>query len=138
MLLPQDYVEGFSRPGTPGLGVYLNDGQANFEAAHHLVHGYPRLPAFEAVAVDVDLDGDLDVLVAVYGALYQDGTIDAFASTVLLNDGTGNVWESARAFDEQLDIATADFGPGDFDADGDIDLVECAARGQSRLWIQVE
>ena len=138
VLLPQDYVEGFSRPGTPALGVYLNDGRANFEAAHHLVHGYPRLPAFEAVAVDVDLDGDVDVLVAVYGALYQDGTIDAFASTVLLNDGTGNVWESATAFEERLDIATADFGPGDFDGDGDVDLVECAARGQSRLWIQVE
>jgi len=138
VLLPQDYVEGFSRPGTPALGVYLNDGRANFEAAHHLVHGYPRLPAFEAVATDVDLDGDIDVLVAVYGVLFQDGNIDAFASTVLLNDGTGHLYESASAFEVRLDIASADFGAADFDGDEDVDLVECAARGQSRLWIQVE
>ena len=138
VLLPQDYVEGFSRPGTPAIGVYLNDGDANFEPAHHYIHDFPRLPAFEAVAADVDLDGDQDLLVAIYGALYQDGTIDAFASTVLLNDGTGHLWESASAFESRLDIATADFGPADFDGDGDVDLVECAARGESRLWMQVE
>jgi len=138
VVLPQDFVEGVSRLGTPAIGVYLNDGAARFEPAHERIHGFPRLPVFEAVAYDVDQDGDLDLLVAVYGLLFADGEIDSAASTVLLNDGTANFHESASAFAQNPRIATADFGPADFDGDGDVDLVECAARGESRLWIQAE
>lgn len=136
VVLPQDYLEGFSRAGTPAIAVFLNDGRANFQAAHERIHGMPRVPAFESVTVDVDGDGDRDMLVAVYGILFSDGSVEPFRSVLLLNDGAGEFFEATTAFVSPATIASADFGVGDFDGDGDADLIECAARGQSRLWVQ--
>ncbi|MCA9525136.1 MAG: IPT/TIG domain-containing protein, partial [Myxococcales bacterium] len=136
VLLPQDYVEGLSRPGTPAIALYLNDGRAGFRAAHERIRGLPPLPAFEVVPADLDGDGDLDLVVAIYGLLFADGRIEASRSAILLNDGTATFFESSQAFERGLDIATSDFGPGDFDGDGDLDLFECAAEGESRLWMQ--
>ena len=136
VLMPQNYLEGFSFPGTPALAVWLNDGAANFVAAHERVQGLGRLPTYEVVPVDLDDDGDLDLLVAVFGILYGDGTVDPFRSVALLNDGTGTWFEASSAFDGLAEIATTHFGAADFDGDGDIDLFECAARGRSMLWMQ--
>lgn len=136
VVMPQDYLEGFSFGGTPPVAIWLNDGRANFEAAHDRVRGLARLPAYEAVPVDLDGDGDLDLLIAVYGILYGDGTVEPFRSALLLNDGTATWFEATSAFVELPTIATANYGVGDFDGDGDLDLFECAARGQSRLWHQ--
>ena len=138
VLVPQDFIEGFSRPGTPALAVFLNDGRAHFEEATDLIHGLPPLPAFEVVATDLDGDGDVDLAVAIYGYLFSDGSIEAFRSALLLNDGTGNFFESSGAFERGLDLPTADFADADFDGDGALDLMECAAQGQSRLWMQRE
>ncbi len=136
VLLPQDYIEGFSRPGTPALAVYINDGRGVFEEAPERIVGLPRLPVFEAVGADLDGDGDVDLAVAVFGLLFADGSIEPFESAILLNDGDGVFHQASDAFAEPLSIATTDFGVGDWDGDGDPDLFECAARGESRVWHQ--
>lgn len=136
VLLPQDYLEGFSRPDTPALAVFRNDGQGGFEHASDVVVDLPRVPAFETVTRDVDGDGDVDILVAVFGILYGDGSIEAFRSRLLLNDGGGLFHDATGAFATEAIIASTDFAVADLDGDGATDLVECAARGESRLWIQ--
>lgn len=135
VLMPQNYLEGFSFPGTPSLALYFNDGDANFEPGHERINGLSRLPAYEAVPVDLDNDGDLDIIVAVFGILYGDGTVEPFASSVLLNDGTARWFESNAAFGEVAVIPSTNFGVADLDSDGDLDLIECAGRGRSRLWM---
>ena len=136
VLLPQDYIEGISRPGTPAIAVFINDGAANFEVENRRIHGMPPLPAFEAVVADVDGDGDVDIVVAVFGLLFADGDIEPFRSVLLLNDGEAEFFEASDAFSVGLDIPTADFGVADLDGDGVTDLFECTSRGESRLWIQ--
>lgn len=136
VLLPQDYIEGISRPGTPPIAVFINDGAANFTTENGRINGMPPLPAFESVVADVDGDGDVDIVVAVYGLLFADGDIEPFRSVLLLNDGTANFFEASNAFSQALDLPAADFGVGDLNGDGVVDLFECAARGESRLWIQ--
>ncbi|MGK0358305.1 MAG: hypothetical protein ACI9U2_000589 [Bradymonadia bacterium] len=136
VLLPQDYIEGISRPGTPPIAVFINDGQANFEEQNRRIQGMPLLPAFESVVADVDGDGDVDIVVAVFGLLFADGDIEPFRSVLLLNDGEAQFFEASAAFSVGLDLATTDFGVADLDGDGVADLFECAARGESRLWIQ--
>lgn len=136
VLMPQDYLEGFSFPGTPPLAVWINDGAANFVAAHDRVNGLPRLPAYEVVPVDLDADGDLDLVVAVFGITYTDGTVDPFRSVLLLSDGA-EWFEASAAFEGGLaEIASTNFATADFDGDGDVDLIECAARARSMLWLQ--
>jgi hypothetical protein len=136
VLLPQDFIEGISRPGTPPIAVFLNDGNANFEVANERINGMPPLPAFESVVADVDGDGDVDIVVAVFGLLFADGDIEPFRSVLLLNDGTANFFEASSAFSQGLDLPATDFGVADLNGDGIVDLFECAARGESRLWIQ--
>lgn len=136
VLLPQDYIEGISRPGTPPIAVFINDGDANFEIENRRIHGMPPLPAFESVVADVDGDGDVDIVVAVFGLLFADGDIEPFRSVLLLNDGEAEFFEASDAFSEAFDLPTADFGVGDLDGDGVTDLFECTSQGESRLWIQ--
>ena len=136
VVLPQDYLEGFSRAGTPAVALFLNDGRGTFTPAHDRLHGMPRVPAFESVTTDVDGDGDPDMLIAVFGILYSDGSIDPFRSVLLLNDGTASFFEATAAFADAATVASTDFGVADFDGDGDFDLIECAARGESRYWSQ--
>lgn len=136
VLLPQDYLEGFSRRGTPPLAVFLGDGRGGFREANGRIRGMAPVPAFDVVPADLDGDGDVDLAVAVYGILYGDGSVEPFQNVLLLNDGAAIFHEATSAFAELVLAPTADFGPGDFDGDGDLDLVECAGAGASLLWVQ--
>lgn len=70
-------------------------------------------------AADVDLDGDLDILVASMGVIAPTNE-EIGAVVVLENDGRQNF--TNRYLAEGVPRVT-DVEPGDFDGDGDIDLV---------------
>ncbi len=78
---------------------------------------------------DVDLDGDLDLLVA--QAAITDPLRDALAldpvclqNRLLLNDGAGNFTE-AQGRISNAQYVTAAFAVADFDGDGDPDMLTC-------------
>ncbi len=72
--------------------------------------------------VDVDADGDLDLVVA----------NDWQADLVLINDGTGK-FTAGVALPSPVVDQSLDIGTGDFDGDGDVDLVVANGGGQNRL-----
>ena len=94
------------------------------------------MPAFGVTPSDLDGDGDLDLLLAVYGISFGDGSVDPFESAILMNDGSGQFFGGSRAFNESLLISSSHFEVIDIDRDGRVDMVECAADGQSRVWLQ--
>jgi hypothetical protein len=67
---------------------------------------------------DIDLDGDLDLLVAEMGMIVPSN--DKIGAVVVL-ENTGNEHFSNRVLVERIARVT-DVQPGDFDGDGDIDL----------------
>ena len=136
IMLPQDYIEGISIVGTPSVAVFIGDGQGGFTDESDRVRDMPNLPAFGATAIDLDHDGDLDLMVAVYGVTYSDGTIEPFESVLLLNDGQGNLYEANRSFRSMPLSPSSHFEVVDLDLDGRFDMVECAAEGRSRIWRQ--
>jgi hypothetical protein len=76
-----------------------------------------RAPA-HVTPSDIDLDGDLDLLVAEMGMIFPNN--DKIGAVVVL-ENTGNEQFSNRVLIEQIARVT-DVQPGDFDGDGDIDL----------------
>ncbi|MES2765339.1 MAG: FG-GAP-like repeat-containing protein [Bacteroidota bacterium] len=69
-------------------------------------------PGMDVEAVDIDSDGDLDIILA-----------QEFAPNVLLlNDGKGNFTHKAGAF-AQKNNDSEDIAVADFDGDGDLDVV---------------
>jgi hypothetical protein len=96
--------------------LYLNDGRARFTRAAGA--GLDLEPSFEQLlfdfgVADVDGDRDLDVLVAISGG----------RNLLFINDGAGRFTEEgmARGLSNQSYSVTSDFG--DFDRDGDLDLL---------------
>jgi len=137
VILPQDYIEGISVPNTPAVAVFMGDGQGGLSDESFRIHGMPPLPSFGATPVDIDADGDQDLLVAVYGLSFSDGTVDAFESVLLLNDGAGDLFEANASIQGGFGLtATTHFEPVDLEGDGRLDVLECAAEGASRLWHQ--
>jgi hypothetical protein len=135
VLMPQDYVDGISSPEQPALALYLNDGVGGFEEISDRAE-LPLVPAYDTETVDIDGDGDADILVGGFGSLFQGGFIEPADSWLLLNDGSTRFFDGSAAFQPRVARATTDFGAADFDGDGDIDLVECAEVGGSVMWIQ--
>jgi hypothetical protein len=69
--------------------------------------------SMEAKAIDVDVDGDLDLLVAREGS----------PNVLLLNDGTGRFTDASAARIPQAVRDSEDIAAADFDGDGDVDVV---------------
>jgi hypothetical protein len=137
VILPQDYIEGVSVPNTPPVALFFGDGQGGLTDESFRVHGMPPAPAFGATPLDLDADGDLDLMISVFGLSYADGTIDAFQSVLLLNDGRGDLYEANASFRDVVPLSpSAHFEPVDLERDGRLDMLECAAEGASRLWRQ--
>lgn len=93
-------------PGTTTAPLYVD------VTGTHLPGGVLDGLSMDARAVDVDGDGDLDILVA-----------NEFRPNILLlNDGTGRFTDGSAGL-PRLEHDSEDVGTGDFDGDGDPDVI---------------
>jgi len=103
------------------VSIYFNHGDGTFGAAHpYFVGRRPR----EIAVSDVDLDGDLDLVVGVIGTT----NTPIFDVAVLYNDGTGSFSEPSRFLAGDQDAFWFGLRPwsvraGDVNGDGYPDLV---------------
>ncbi|MEM7202535.1 MAG: VCBS repeat-containing protein [Planctomycetota bacterium] len=120
------------RRGTLGLAVALSLG--SLVTAQMRLDDLPRrhLPPSSdttsaVLAVDVDGDGDQDVVVGTGGASGFSGPV-----RLLLNDGAGTLLDVTYSHMPAVTEATAGIAAGDVDRDGDTDVV-VGNQGQDRL-----
>ncbi|MDG2149398.1 MAG: FG-GAP-like repeat-containing protein [Planctomycetota bacterium] len=120
--------------------LYLNDGQAHFEddSDPSGIGGSSRKRlGWGAAFVDVDLDGDLDVITAnghVYYQADEPGTDTSYAQpdSLWLNEGSGSFRVAAWPGEEPA-VSRA-LATGDLDDDGLTDLVIARRSGAPAVW----
>lgn len=118
----------------PTHSLWRNDGHGHFTAVPGVI---PAVDAVPALAVDVDGDGDLDMLMAsprLWMSIYQ--------PHLLLNEG-GVFVDAGTARFPAVNESIQYFVAGDVDRDGDIDVVLGAAEppgpgfGQNHLYLNM-
>jgi hypothetical protein len=97
-----------------GIRIYLNDGKDNFKEAWF----YPFYGASKAIARDFDGDGDLDIAAV---SFYTD--LENPADTFIYLSNEGNLKFRAQVTPEAAFGKWMTMEAGDFDQDGDIDIV---------------
>jgi hypothetical protein len=129
--------------------LYLNDGEWGFRDgtdASGLAAPSLHRTGFGTVFFDFDHDGDLDIAVA-NGRVYREAPLEGaegspfwkpYAEPNLLmeNDGKGwfrDVSELAGSFGTEVEVSRA-LAFGDFDNDGDLDLLSTNTAGPARLF----
>ncbi len=104
---------------------YENDGAADPAFSTHVV-STSAVGAFAVAAVDLDGDGDMDLL----SASLVDDTIAWYE-----NDGAADPAFTKRVVTTAADGA-ADVGVADMDGDGDIDIFSASALGDTIVWYE--
>jgi len=102
--------------------LYLNDGQGQFQPEWDgpwLAHEHRE--DMGVLWLDVDGDGDFDLLVASGGVEEQSGGED-LRDRLYLNDGKGNFENAPTGDFPQAAISSGVMAASDFDLDGDLDL----------------
>lgn len=104
-----------------GLTRYLNNGDATFLVASYATAASPT----DLMLKDINGDGHLDAVTTDSGAYNSTHPqyIDSF--TIFLGDGTGTLTEYAhyRTGSDNLTYSARGIASGDFDQDGDLDIV---------------
>ena len=122
-------VRAFVQGADPANRLLLNDGTGRYEdvTAEHLPRDDDR--SFDGDLIDVDRDGDLDVVTSNSVVDLDAGRIDPAPWRVYLNDGSGRFTEgTSRVFPPDVTGVGFDVEPADFDGDGLLDLY-LASRG---------
>lgn len=118
--------------------LLLNDGSGHFTAASKEAVAGPDTLTHLARLVDLDSDGDLDLLAfrSAAGNVPADQHSQAAPSSVLLNHRDGTFAEAAETFELQFaDVAVTGVIYDDWDNDYDLDLVCVLADGSIKVWI---
>lgn len=116
---------------TPELFIQQPDGTFK-----DLSENLPVMTVGNAIlAIDIDNDKDLDIILADAGQTTQPQLPASGAPNVLLiNDGKGNFTKDTSGILPQTNGATQDMEAGDLDNDGDLDLVIGNENG-NEVWI---
>ncbi len=125
-------VQLFVAGADPQNQLYINDGAGNFTEETGTRLPPDADPSFEGKLIDLDGDGDLDIIVGNTNALFGPGDAPVRA---YLNEGgrfTAAIgWLPASASGNAFSIAA-----GDFNRDGGVDLYLGLRYGQDRLLIR--
>ena len=98
-----------------GIRVYLNDGKDNFtEGVFYPLHG-----AFQAVAADFDMDGDMDIAAVSY---FPDDIKRPASNFVYLEQTQSRVFKT-QTIKEAVQGKWMTLSVGDYDNDGDKDIL---------------
>lgn len=133
-----DFMIAYSDGGKINLKIELfeNDGTGNFDQ-HETIYSRHGTRATDLAAGDFDNDGDIDILVSYgitdYSPLGGDFFVDFSVVDLLKNNGAGN-FDEVEGEIIKRGIITQGFVPadhrinayltiGDYDSDGDIDLI---------------
>ncbi len=112
------------------LAVHFNTGAASFTVAPGFVAG--AVVGYTCIAlVDLDDDGDLDMI------LGKGPSGPPQSDSVFLNDGSGFFSAAPNVLPTVDRFATRALAAGDFDKDGDIDIL-AGSDGQDRLYTNLD
>lgn len=98
--------------------LFLNDGAGNF-VYHDSGDAELATPCSAAVALDIDLDGDLDLFVTTGGQ----GGNPSVDNAILINDGSGLFTLRESSEGTRTGYRSTDVKAADLDGDGDMDLI---------------
>ncbi|MCO4762519.1 MAG: IPT/TIG domain-containing protein [Myxococcales bacterium] len=109
--------------GKGALDAWINDGSGNFFSQGEVRFPTVKCNATELQLIDLNKDGDLDIIMSCYYVHSYGG--DSGGLRQLVNDGKGYFKDVSKAYmpDNYTSRRTYGFGMGDFDGDGDADMI---------------